>query len=194
LQLNQIKLLFITSNKGKAEEARDFLSKLNIEIVQLNLKYPEIQSNSLEEIARQGAEYCYSKLKKPLFVEDSGLFIKALNGFPGPYSSYVFKTIGNSGLLRLMQGIEKREAYFKSVVAYHDGGEIKIFSGIARGRIGYEVKGSFGFGFDPVFLYGAKTFAELSIEEKNKVSHRSKSLSKLARWLLQQAKSKLKAS
>ncbi len=189
LLLNQIKhkLLFITGNKGKVEEARGLLSKLNIEVVQLNLRYPEIQSNSLEEIARQGAEYCYAKLKKPLFVEDSGLFIKALNGFPGPYSSYVFKTIGNSGLLRLMQGIKKREAYFKSAVAYHDGENVKIFSGIVRGRIGYEAKGSSGFGFDPVFLYGTKTFAELSIEEKNKVSHRSKSLAKFARWLSTQA-------
>ncbi|MEM2990196.1 MAG: XTP/dITP diphosphatase [Halobacteria archaeon] len=178
------KLLFITSNLGKVEEARKFLSKLNVEIAQLNLKYPEIQSNSLMEIARYGAEYCYSKLKKPLFVEDSGLFIKALNGFPGPYSSYVFKTIGNIGLLRLMQGVEKREAYFKSVVAYHDGENIKIFSGIVRGKISYEAKGSSGFGFDPIFLYGAKTFAELTVEEKNKVSHRSKSLSKLARWLI----------
>lgn len=181
------KLFFITSNKGKVEEAREFLSKFNIEIVQRNLKYPEIQSNSLEEIARYGAEYCYSKLKKPLLVEDSGLFIKALNGFPGPYSSYVFKTIGNTGLLKLMQDIEDREAYFKSIVAYHDGEKIKIFSGIVKGKIGYEARGSFGFGFDPIFLYGAKTFAELTVEEKNKVSHRGKSLAKLARWLSAQA-------
>lgn len=177
------KLLFITSNKGKVEEARELLSKLNIEIVQRNLKYPEIQSNSLEEIARYGAEYCYAELRKPLFVEDSGLFIKSLNGFPGPYSSYVFKTIGNIGLLKLMQGIEEREAYFKSIVAYHDGEKIKIFSGIVRGKIGYEARGSFGFGFDPIFLYGDRTFAELTVEEKNRVSHRSKSLAKLARWL-----------
>lgn len=162
------------------------MSKLGFEIVQLNLGYPEIQSSSLEEVAKNGAEYCHAKLKKPLFVEDSGLFVKSLNGFPGPFSSYVFKTIGNEGLLRLMLGREERNAYFKSVVAYHDGRseEAKTFSGIVRGKIGFEERGSGGFGFDPIFLYRSKTFAELSLEEKNRVSHRSRSLAKFARWLI----------
>lgn len=176
-------LIFITSNRRKVEEASVYLSRAGIEIVQLNLGYPEVQSSSLEEVAIEGAKHCYAKLKKPLFVEDSGLFIEALNGFPGPFSSYVFKTIGNQGMLRLMQGIEARGAYFKSVVACHSDKKVKTFSGTVRGRIGFEELGCGGFGFDPIFLYRGKTFAELSLEEKNRVSHRSRALAKFARWI-----------
>ncbi|MDK2795147.1 MAG: XTP/dITP diphosphohydrolase [Archaeoglobaceae archaeon] len=162
---------FITSNKGKFREAREIAEKFGIEIEWLKMEYEEPQGSQLEEIAKRSAEILAREIREPFFIEDSGLFIEALNGFPGPYSSYVFKTIGNKGILKLMDGISNRRAYFKAVVAYFDGAKISVFDGIVYGEISPEIRGSKGFGFDPIFLYRGRTFAEMG-EEKNLVSHR----------------------
>ncbi|HIP25754.1 MAG TPA: XTP/dITP diphosphatase [Archaeoglobus profundus] len=177
-----MKILFITSNEGKYKEARSVGEKYRIEVEWLNEEYLEPQSKDLEYIARKSAELLVEKVKKPFFIEDSGLFIEALNGFPGPYSSYVFKTIGNEGILKLMEGIKNRKAYFLSVIAFFDGREIKIFKGRVDGVIATEMRGDKGFGFDPIFEYNGRTFAEMG-EEKNVVSHRSKALRALFEYV-----------
>ncbi|AGK61093.1 dITPase [Archaeoglobus sulfaticallidus PM70-1] len=168
-------MLFITSNKGKFDEAYEIGKKYGFEIEWRKEKYEEFQGDSLEEIAYKSALALVNKIKEPFFIEDSGLFINALNGFPGPYSSYVFKTIGNDGILRLMEGVENRKAKFIAVIAYFDGSRVRIFNGEVEGEISREKRGDKGFGYDPVFLYGDKTFAELG-EEKNEVSHRRRAL------------------
>lgn len=173
---------FITSNEGKFREARDIAKKFGIEIEWLKMEYEELQGFELEEIAKRSAEILAREIREPFFIEDSGLFIEALNGFPGPYSSYVFKTIGNRGILKLMDGISNRRAYFKAVVAYFDGSKVYIFDGRVDGEISKEIRGSKGFGFDPIFLYRGKTFAEMG-EEKNLVSHRRMALEKFFRTI-----------
>lgn len=168
---------FVTSNENKFKEAKEVAEKFSIEIEWLKMEYEEPQALELEIIARRSAEILAEKIREPFFIEDSGLFINALNGFPGPYSSYVYKTIGNEGILRLMAGIENRKAYFKAVIAYFDGNEVRTFTGIVHGEIAFEIRGKKGFGFDPIFLYGDRTFAEMG-EEKNLVSHRRRALEK----------------
>ncbi|MFN3383919.1 MAG: XTP/dITP diphosphatase [Archaeoglobaceae archaeon] len=175
-------MLFITSNEGKFREAREVAKTFSIEIEWLKMEYEEPQGKELEEIAVKSAKTLSEKIRRPFFIEDSGLFIEALNGFPGPYSSYVFKTIGNKGILKLMDGIENRRAYFKAVIAFYDGKEIRTFDGIVYGEISTEIRGEKGFGFDPIFLYGSKTFAEMG-EEKNLFSHRRKALEKFFSWV-----------
>ncbi|MCS7144376.1 MAG: XTP/dITP diphosphatase [Archaeoglobaceae archaeon] len=171
---------FITSNEGKFREAKALAEKFSIQIEWIRMEYEEPQGFELEEIAKKSAEILAKRIKEPFFIEDSGLFIEALKGFPGPYSSYVFKTIGNRGILKLMSGIENRKAYFKAVIAYFDGSEINTFEGLVEGEIATEIRGDKGFGFDPIFLYGDRTFAEMG-EEKNLVSHRRKALEKFFR-------------
>jgi XTP/dITP diphosphohydrolase len=125
----------------------------------------------------------------PIIVEDAGLFIGALNGFPGPYAAYAYKTIGNRGLLRLMENVENRKAEFQSVVAYFDA-EPKspiCFKGEVAGEIVKEERRGdckSGFGFDPIFKPAScnKTFAEMSLTEKNKYSHRAKAFRNFAEW------------
>ncbi len=170
-----MKVLFITSNRGKFEEARKIGEKYGVEVEWKREEYEEYQGNSLEEIAEKSAMVLSKKIGEPFFIEDSGLFIDALNGFPGPYSSYVFKTIGNEGILKLMEGKDNREARFIAVVAYFDGEKISTFRGEVKGEISKEMRGMHGFGYDPIFLYDGKTFAEMG-DEKNKVSHRRKAL------------------
>lgn len=110
-------ITFITGNRHKVEEAKEIFHNFNIELEHLDLGYCEPQG-MLEDVAIAGAKYASSKLKRSVIVEDAGLFIKALNGFPGTYSSYVQETIGNSGILKLMDGIKDRYAEFRSVIGY----------------------------------------------------------------------------
>ncbi len=153
-------MYFITSNEGKFREVREMASKYGLEIEWLRMEYIEPQGNSLEEIARLSAEMLAEKVDGEFVIEDSGLFVEALKGFPGPYSSYVFKTIGNEGILKLMEGVEDRRAYFMAVVAYWDGKTVRTFTGRVDGEISREIRGTQGFGYDPIFLYGDRTFAE----------------------------------
>jgi XTP/dITP diphosphohydrolase len=154
----------------------------------LNIDAIEIQDDSLENIAKTSAIDAAKKTNLPVFVEDAGLFIKALNGFPGPYSSYVYRTTGTRGILRLMQNERKRDAYFSSVVAFCNPKELwesKIFEGRVEGAITYSERGRQGFGFDPIFQpYSrtSRTFAEMTTQEKNKHSHRAQALRKFAQW------------
>jgi len=179
-------LYFATSNNHKFREAKDYLHDLNIEIMHLDIQYPEVQHESLEIIAKFSAIEVSKAHKGLIFVEDSGLFIKQLNGFPGPYSSYVNTTIGPSGLLKLLNGEKFRAAYFQSVIAFAQEGELQsIFEGKIEGSISETLRGNFGFAFDVCFVpRGFEiTFAEMSLQEKNKISHRRRSLEKFAQFL-----------
>ena len=120
-----------------------------------------------------------------MIVEDAGLFIKALKGFPGTYSSYVQETLGNQGILKLLDGVNDRYAEFRSVIGYcAPNSEPKIFLGKVIGEIAVEEKGDLGFAFDPIFYVPneGKTFGELTTEEKNQFSHRKNSLEKFIKW------------
>lgn len=184
------RMIFLaTSNVNKYNEARKVLLTHGITVGMLRVKSLEIQSDSLEEIAETSALEAFDKCRLPIIVEDAGLFIKALNGFPGPYAAYVYKTIGNKGLLKLMENVADREARFESVIAYCSA-KSKLpmtFKGDVEGYITEDEQKSgikAGFGFDPIFRpkKGKKAFAEMTIAEKNKFSHRAKALQKFADW------------
>lgn len=180
-------LYFITGNKGKVLEAKTKFSDLDINIVQKDLGYPEIQADSLEDVARFGAEHVEKKFNHPFILEDAGLFIDALDGFPDVYSAYVFYKIGCSGILKLLEKVEdeKRKATFRSVYAYSEPGKkIMLFVGECQGTISKKTLGEHGFGFDPIFIPDSKskTFAQMETEEKNQLSHRGKSLEKLKNY------------
>ena len=106
-----MEILFATSNKNKVAEAAAVLGACGIAVRHFPFEHREIRSESLEEIAREAVAAAYEATgaegtgSKPVFVEDSGLFIKGLNGFPGPYSAWVQKKLGNPGILRLMEGV-----------------------------------------------------------------------------------------
>jgi len=181
-------IFFATNNINKFNEARRVLSRYKIAAGMIRVKTLEIQSESLEEIAKTSAIHAFKQCGLPIIVEDAGLFVEALNGFPGPYSSYVYKTIGNEGLLKLMEKTANRKAKFQSVVAFFSE-ELDApicFKGEVLGVITEEVRrvSHYGFGFDPIFkpVNSQKTFAEMSIAEKNKYSHRARAFRKFAKW------------
>jgi len=177
----------VTTNEGKAREFTELGKTFNVDVNIVRLPKIEIQSNTLESVALTSAVIASLQLSMDVVVEDAGLFIRALNWFPGVYSSFVYKTIGVKGILKLMKGIKDRYAYFKSVIAFADirRGIIKLFTGVTEGSISYEARGSQGFGFDPIFIPrgSGKTYAEMTVNEKNAWSHRSKAFKELVRWL-----------
>ncbi len=122
-----------------------------------------------------------------VIVEDSGLFVKPLGGFPGPFSSYVLKTIGLRGVLRLMRGFRNRSAYFQAAVALSSPRlRPATFTGYVYGRISPRVSGTQGFGYDPIFIRNGatRTLAQMGDEYKNRYSHRAVAMEKLAKWCL----------
>jgi len=173
-------VFFASSNVHKYEEAKEILAEFGIELGFFQTNLVEIQDDSLSKIALQKALDAYDKCKKPVIVEDDGLFIDSLSGFPGPFSSYVFKTIGNNGILKLVE--DNRGAKFRAVIAYCDSNKKpKLFEYSISGKISKNLQGK-GWGYDPIFIPEKqnKTYAELA--EKNKISHRYESLKKFANW------------
>jgi XTP/dITP diphosphohydrolase len=182
-------IFFATGNINKFNEARSILSPYGFAVALLRVKDYEIQSDNLKEIAQTSAVNAYKQTNLPIFVEDAGLFVDALGGFPGPYAAYVYKTIRNSGILRLMEDVKDRRAKFQSVIAYCDKNlcEPQCFEGESNGEITLterRLKGKAAFGFDPIFQPdgSSASFAEMTIEEKNMFSHRAKAIRKFADW------------
>jgi len=185
-------IFFATGNINKFNEARNILSHYGIAVGLLRLKGEEIQNDSLKEIAETSVKNAYRRCHLPIFVEDAGLFIDSLKGFPGPYAAYVYKTINNIGILKLMDSLNDRCAKFRSVIAYCDNQipfDPKSFEGESKGEITLTERkehGKSGFGFDPVFqpIGSVKTFAEMTIEEKGSFSHRAMAIHKLAQYYI----------
>jgi XTP/dITP diphosphohydrolase len=178
-----VKILFATGNKHKVAEAGKVGRIYGVRFKRVECSYPEVRSESVREVAEEGARFVYEKIRKLVIVEDSGLFIQALDGFPGAYSAYVFGKLGNYGILRLMEETENRRAEFRSAVAYYDGETLKTFEGAISGAIAGEPRGEGGFGYDPIFVPEGfrKTFAEDG-KIKGKVSHRRKSFEGFLKW------------
>jgi len=179
-------IYFITGNKGKYIEAKEKIEKIGINLIQKNLGYPEIQADDLEEVAKYGINHIIKNFKETFFLEDAGLFIDTLKGFPGVYSAYVYHTVGCDGILELMKDKNNRKAVFRSVIGYKKKDEEPIFFiGESRGKINIKQKGKNGFGYDPIFIPNDSeyTFAEMKTDEKNIFSHRGKSIEKLIGYL-----------
>jgi XTP/dITP diphosphohydrolase len=183
-----MEILFATSNRHKFDEAALVLGRRNIRLMHFPFEHAEIRSDSLEEIAREAVTAAHGACGRPVFVEDSGLFIDALNGFPGTFSAWALGKIGVEGVLRLMSGARQRTACFEACIAFHDGRSVSAFHGVCPGSISLEARGDSGFGYDPIFVPEGRsqTFAE-NIELKNNLSHRYKSLLEFSKTLAQRS-------
>mgnify|MGYP001488539393 FL=1 len=177
-------LFFASSNNHKFEEAQRILSNLGLEINMFKTTLEEIQSNSMNEIAKRKALDAFRKIKKPVIIEDDGLFIESLDGFPGPYSSYVYDTIGNKGIMRLLENIETRNAKFVAIIAYCDGeNDSNLFESSIPGKISLSIEEG-GWGYDPIFIPDGESKTYANVSDKDKFSHRSASLKKFSDWFM----------
>jgi len=184
-------LSFVTGNTHKFDEVQTIFKNyhLTYKLKQIDLNPIEIQADSLQKVAEYKLYSIKSKIDGSFFIEDAGLFIDyPLNGFPGVYSSYVFKTIGNKSIIRLIDDYEDSKAHFSAIIALYFEPEDQelFFKGKIEGRISSEIRGTEGFGYDPIFIPNEipdKTFGELSVDQKNTVSHRGRALEKLINFL-----------
>jgi len=178
---------FATTNKHKFREASSIVAPYGIRLKRLNLEKQEIQADSLERIVNTAAsEFIKDGVTRAVLADDSGFFVESLKGFPGPYSSFVFETIGWRGILKLLENTQNRKASFKAAVAYCEAGHTpKSFTGTVKGIVALESKGNSGFGYDPIFIpkFGdGRTFGEMSMGHKNRLSHRAKAFSNFCKW------------
>jgi len=175
-----------TGNRHKYGEARQVLSEVGVELRLLDVERVEIQADDLAAIASYSVSQIAAEENRPVLVEDAGIFIEHYGGFPGPYSSYVLRTVDLGGVLKLMQGVDDRRASFQSVVAYRDHGKPRCFRGTVTGTIAQGTRGKGGFGYDPIFIPDegdGRTFGEMTAEEKNLLSHRARAFRNFAEWL-----------
>ncbi len=189
-------IILASNNSNKLKEMKTKLSKYDMNVISQKEAGYDIEveetGTTFEENAILKATAIYNLSKMPVIADDSGLEIDYLDGAPGIYSHRFAgpNATDNDRInkaLKLLDGIadEKRTARFKCVICYIDiEGQKHIFEGRAEGKIAFEPKGTNGFGFDPIFICEQnKTFAELTGEEKNKISHRGRAIEKLIKFL-----------
>jgi len=183
-----ISITLVTGNKRKLAEVAAIMEPYGIKVTTAKAVKFEAQGE-IDFVSSLAARLASMELLAPVVVDDSGLYVDSLNGFPGPYSSYAFDKLGNEGLLKLMDGISDRKAVFRCIVTYADvmNGEIESFEGQITGYIRSEIGKEGGFGFDPIFSpFGpsGKAFSEMDASQKNEISHRGIAFRKLAAFLL----------
>lgn len=182
-------LLFATTNAGKARELRAYLSDLPVEVRTLAdlTNAPEVEEDrpSLQGNARKKAETLYRHTGIPTVADDTGLEVDALGGAPGVRSARfagndVTEADNRAKLLREMEQKTNRNARFRTVLAFTVNGETRFFEGVCNGTITKAERGDGGFGYDSLFKPEGetRTFAELTKEEKNSISHRGHALQK----------------
>ena len=147
------KITYVTSNKYKIKVAQENLNPLGYEIEAKKIDCPEIQADTIEEVAIYSSKYASDYLKEDTLKNDSGLVIPALNDFPSAYTKYVEETLGVDGILKLLDGVDNREAYFLEVLAYTEyGKETKTFTSKTEGTIALEPSGENGWSWDFIFI------------------------------------------
>jgi XTP/dITP diphosphohydrolase len=191
--MNKIQLVFATNNINKLKEVRallpDFIELLSLSDINCFEDIPET-ATTLEGNAILKADFVTRKFKLNCFADDTGLEVESLNGAPGVFSARYAGKDGNSEkniekLLNNLKNNSNRIAQFKTVIALNLSDKQYLFEGICKGTIIEEKCGNKGFGYDPIFIPDgySKTFAEMNIEEKGKISHRGKAIQQLIYFL-----------
>lgn len=186
-------LVFASANENKVKEVEQKMNSIipliGLKAIGCNEEIPET-SDTLEGNARQKAWYVWNNYHVNCFADDTGLEIASLNNEPGVYSARYAGEHKNSDdniakVLKNLDGIEDRSARFRTVICLIIDGKEHLFEGTAEGQIATELKGTDGFGYDPIFVPNGSTrsFAEMSLQEKNEISHRGKAIKKLAAYL-----------
>ena len=182
-----MKLFIATGNNYKVHEMSLMLSEFGIELEQKNIPVVEPDLDSVEEIAVEKAKQAFEELNQPVIAEDTGVYFEAYNNFPGQLAKRIYLGIDFEGLISLIKLKENKKAYFKTAVAYFDGKESKVFSGKMEGTLLEKIVSpeKDRLPYEKIFVPNDfdNALVDISVEEKNKISHRSKATKKLGEWL-----------
>lgn len=147
------KITYVTGNQAKLLSAKQILEPLGIKVDNVKMATTEIQANTVEEVAMHSAKEASERLKCTVLKNDTGLFVEALGGFPGPYTHYVDETLGEDGLLKLLEEEENRNACFIEAFAYCEyGKEPIVFKSVTEGKIAKAKSGRYGWSWDFIFI------------------------------------------
>lgn len=147
------KITYVTGNWAKVQSAKMFLEPLGFEVDNIKLNTTEIQADTVDEVAMFSAKEASEKLKCSVLKNDTGLFVEALGGFPGPYTHYVDDTLAEDGILKLLEGKENRNACFIEAYAFCEyGKEPVVFKSITKGKIAQQKSGTNGWSWDFIFI------------------------------------------
>jgi non-canonical purine NTP pyrophosphatase (RdgB/HAM1 family) len=177
-----MKIVFLTGNKNKFEEAQQMIPNLE----QSNVDLTEIQSIDPKEVITHKLNEGRKVIKDNFIVEDTSLYLECLNGLPGPLIKWFLKTIGNEGLAKIADSFGNNKAEAKVVIGLaKEDGSNEFFEGVVKGKI-VKPRGETNFGWDPIFQSDEydKTYAEMTRDEKNKISPRKIAFQKLADFIL----------
>ena len=188
-------ILFFSNNKNKLIEIKKIFNRFNLKLLSLNDvsigDEPDENGNTFEENAKIKSDYGFSRTGIPCFADDSGICIEALNWKPGVHSKRFINKFKNEEdcfehIINIVENKGEKRAYFKTSISLSINKNYNvIFNGKVDGRISNQSRGDNGFGYDPIFIPNTfdKTFAELNIKEKNRLSHRSIAVTKLVNFL-----------
>ncbi len=189
------KIIFFSHNDSKIKEVKKLFEETEINILTLydfpNISKPNETGSTFDENAKIKSIYGYKKIKLPCFADDSGICIGALGGSPGIKSKRFLK-INNDHKKTFKTIINKTKelsnfyAYFQTSVSLTFDNQSIFFQGVVSGKISSEPRGKYGFHYDPIFIPegSKKTFGEMTVEEKNKISHRARAIEKLKKFLI----------
>jgi len=182
------KIVLITTNRGKVIEIQEHLKKFGIEVVGKDVEIPEIRSDNQEKVAEEKVKFAVKIVGEPVIAEDTGIYFEAYKSFPGTNSKWLINKVGYEGVFKLLEG-KSRKAYFKTTIAYCEPeGKVLTFVGICKGEIINELRGKPHprLPYDSIFVPEGKdrTFAEMTIEERNKLKHRAKAAEAFTKWFI----------
>lgn len=185
-------IVLVTSNPQKAKEIAFALRPYQIRVRRRAVDIREIQADALETVIKNKVEQAYALVRRPVIVDDAGMFFVGYRHFPGVYSRFVFMSLGFAGLFKLIQ--PGQLAYFASFIAYKASASepARLFSGRCRGKLTKHIKGQLKrkMPYDNFFIPNGdtRTFAQMTVEDKQKYDHRSQAIRKFARFLTQSTK------
>ena len=182
-------IYFITGNKSKFREAKSILNGSGIVLIKKNLKLHEMKTTDQRKLVLEKANEAFRKIKKPLIVDDTGIYFDVYNNFPGTYTKFIFDTVGLEGIERLVDGTS-RKAFFKTLICYKDKKRTKIFKGIWGGKITKNINRPFNqdWQYNNIFVPEGftKHLSEISLTQRMKHSHRRKALDSFIKFWRQE--------
>jgi len=189
LKRGRDEIIFVTKNKWKFEEVREMLRGSGIRLVQRGMELDEIQDKDVEKVAARKAQDAYFILNKPVLAEDTGLYIKAMNGYPGSLIRHFFYSIGPQGIIDFLKGND-REATAATALAYCDSEGLHSFTGEVSGTVSRQIKGTSRFDWDCIFVPEGheETYGEMKVSHKNNISQRRKALDGFVTWFCSREK------
>jgi XTP/dITP diphosphohydrolase len=178
------RITLITGNAGKAAE---YAAMLGVEVTAAAAELTEVQSLDVAHVAARKAADAFAQIGEPVLVDDTGLIIEAWNGLPGALVTWFLGTVGPEGILSMASGLTDRRATVTTALGYATETGVRVFTGTVSGSLAIEPRGTFGFGYDRIFVpdndAGRRTYAEMTSEKKNQISHRRRAVEEMRRGL-----------